>query len=65
MITSIFLDSTSKGRGILPSSNRKFILDNLVVAYELIRLSSLNDVINFSKKSNIEKALEDIRVEFK
>lgn len=63
MITALFLDSTSKGHGILPSSNRKFILDNLVTAYELIRLSSLGDVINFSNKSNIEKALEYIKVE--
>ena len=51
-ITGLFLDS-NKSNGILISVDRKFLLDNLVAAYEVIRVVAMDDAVLFKKSGNI------------
>ena len=62
IITGLFLDFSSKSSaGIMLTTQRKFLLDNLVIAYDLLRVASLDDILAFSKSTNIQQSLQQIR----
>lgn len=59
-ITGLFLDS-NKPTGVNMPADRKFILDSLVSAYDIVRAASMEDALMFSKAGIIEGCLESMK----
>ena len=51
-ITGMFIDSGRQEESGV-KVDRKFVLDSLVTAYDIIRSVSLDDAVTFSKTGNI------------